>query len=118
MPEPMFNANPTSPPQKLEIEMLWTERTYKCWQAGSIFHRPPQLLLSLPQCAAWVETANQALQRTAPAVTLAAPPPALRALPSRQPPPSLSLGSLIWLCLSTFGKALSPTFFLVVFMAN
>ncbi len=33
-----------------------------------------------------------ALQRTAPAVTLAAPPPSL-AQPSRQPPPSLSLGS-------------------------
>jgi hypothetical protein len=36
---------------------------------------------------------NQALQRTAPAVTLAAPPPA-PAQPSRQPPPSLSLRSL------------------------
>jgi hypothetical protein len=35
---------------------------------------------------------NQALQRTAPAVTLAAPPPA-PAQPSRQPPPSLSLWS-------------------------
>jgi len=39
------------------------------------------------------ETPNQALQRTAPAVTLAAPPPS-PAQPSRQPPPSLSLGSL------------------------
>jgi len=39
------------------------------------------------------EAPNQALQRTAPAVTLAAPPPA-PAQPSRQPPPSLSLGSL------------------------
>lgn len=37
-------------------------------------------------------TANQALQRTAPAVTLAAPPPS-PTQPSRQPPPSLSLGS-------------------------
>jgi hypothetical protein len=36
---------------------------------------------------------NHALQRTAPAVTLAAPPPS-PAQPSRQPPPSLSLGSL------------------------
>jgi len=36
---------------------------------------------------------NQALQRTAAAVTLAAPPPS-PAQPSRQPPPSLSLGSL------------------------
>jgi len=36
---------------------------------------------------------NQALQRTAPAVTLAAPPPS-PTQPSRQPPPSLSLGSL------------------------
>ena len=38
-------------------------------------------------------TPNHALQRTAPAVTLAAPPPS-PAQPSRQPPPSLSLGSL------------------------
>ena len=38
-------------------------------------------------------TPNQALQRTAAAVTLAAPPPS-PAQPSRQPPPSLSLGSL------------------------
>jgi len=39
------------------------------------------------------ETPNHALQRTAPAVTLAAPPPS-PAQPSRQPPPSLSLGAL------------------------
>ena len=39
-------------------------------------------------------TPNQALQRTAAAVTLAAPPPS-PAQPSRQPPPSLSLGSLL-----------------------
>jgi len=38
-------------------------------------------------------TPNHALQRTATAVTLAAPPPS-PAQPSRQPPPSLSLGSL------------------------
>ena len=38
------------------------------------------------------ESPNHALQRTAPAVTLAAPPPS-PAQPSRQPPPSLSLGS-------------------------
>ena len=38
-------------------------------------------------------TPNQALQRTAPRVTPAAPPPS-PAQPSRQPPPSLSLGSL------------------------
>ena len=42
------------------------------------------------------ETPNHALQRTAPAVTLAASaaafPPAMQ--PARQPPPSLSLGSL------------------------
>jgi len=43
-----------------------------------------------PQAAA---TPNHALQRTAPALTLAAPPPS-PAQPSRQPPPSLSLGSL------------------------
>ena len=45
------------------------------------------------------ETPNHALQRTAPAVTLAAPPPA-PAQPSRQPPPSLSLGS--------FAKKMNP----------
>src|ERR1043166_1877021 len=39
-----------------------------------------------------VTSPNQALQRTAPAVTLAAPPPS-PAQPSRQPPPSLSLRS-------------------------
>ena len=38
-------------------------------------------------------TPNQALERTAPRVTPAAPPPS-PAQPSRQPPPSLSLGSL------------------------
>ena len=41
----------------------------------------------------FTETPNQALQRTAPVVTLAAPPPS-PTQPSRQPPPSLSLGSL------------------------
>jgi hypothetical protein len=39
------------------------------------------------------QSPNHALQRTAPAVTLAAPPPS-PTQPSRQPPPSLSLGSL------------------------
>ena len=42
------------------------------------------------------QSPNHALQRTAPAVTLAASaaafPPAVQ--PARQPPPSLSLGSL------------------------
>ena len=40
-----------------------------------------------------MKSPNHALQRTAPAVTLAAPPPS-PAQPSRQPPPSLSLRSL------------------------
>jgi gluconokinase len=48
-------------------------------------------------------TPNQALQRTAPAVTLAASaaafPPAVQ--PARQPPPPLSLGSLIWRFLAS-----------------
>lgn len=60
---------------------------------------------------------NQALHRRL-TVTLAASsatlPPTVQ--PARQPPPSLSLGALIWLCLSTKGKAHLPTFFVVVFI--
>ena len=61
---------------------------------------------------------NQALQRTAPCVT--APASAAAFPPTMQVPrrsgASLSLRSLIWLSLLTFGKAGGPTFFVVVFM--
>ena len=51
-----------------------------------------KIALSVMRLSNSTATPNHALQRTAPAVTLAAPPPS-PAQPSRQPPPSLSLGS-------------------------
>jgi hypothetical protein len=56
----------------------------------------PRLPAIFPAFSATNEAPNHALQRTAPAVTLAAStaafPPTVQ--PARQPPPSLSLGSL------------------------
>src|SRR4051812_43943297 len=53
-------------------------------------------------------TPNQALQRTAPAVTLAAPPSS-PAQPPRQPPPSLSLRLRM--------RVVKTTYYLVILLA-
>ena len=63
------------------------------WQADSIMAYSQDKIIRI--------LANHALQRTAPAVTLAAPPPS-PAQPSRQPPPSLSLGSLHYSSASAY----------------
>jgi hypothetical protein len=65
---------------------------YVCPDTSQYWLTPQQhTAILLPASVTNLTSPNQALPRTAPAVTLAAPPPS-PTQPSRQRPPSLSFG--------------------------